>query len=85
MLVMHNKTGHFLMKMEYSQVTAAALLHVVNSFVRPVVALCDRYVNRSSRPEVFCKKGILRDFSKLTGKNLCQRLFFNKVVGLQLY
>ena len=58
---------------------------VVNSFVRPVVALRDRYVNRSSRPEVFCKKGILRNFSKLTGKNLCQRLFFNKVVGLQFY
>ena len=36
---------------------------------------------RSSRPEVFYKKGILRNFAKFTGKHLCQRLFFNKVSG----
>ena len=29
---------------------------------------------RSSRPEVFCWKGILRHFAKFTGKNLCQTL-----------
>ena len=33
---------------------------------------------RSSRPEVFCKKSILRNFAKFTGKHLCQSLFFNK-------
>ena len=32
---------------------------------------------RSSRPEVFCKKGVLRNFKKLTGKHLCQSLFCN--------
>ena len=37
---------------------------------------------RNSRPEVFCKIGALRNFAKLTGKHLCQRLFFNKVAGL---
>ena len=31
---------------------------------------------RSSRPEVFCKKGVLRNFTKFTGKHLCQSLFF---------
>ena len=36
---------------------------------------------RSSDPEVFCKKGVLRNFTKFTGKHLCQRLFFNKVAG----
>ena len=36
---------------------------------------------RSSCPEVFYKKGILRNFAKFTGKHLCQRLFFNKVSG----
>ena len=30
---------------------------------------------RSSRPEVFCKKGVLRNFA-FTGKHLCQSLFF---------
>ena len=38
---------------------------------------------RSSRPEVFCKKGVLKDFAKFTGKHLCQSPFFNKVAGLQ--
>ena len=36
---------------------------------------------RSRRPEVFCRKGVLRNFTKLTGKHLWQRLFFNKVAG----
>ena len=35
---------------------------------------------RSSRPEVFCKRGILRNF---TEKHLCQSFFFNKVAGLR--
>ena len=38
---------------------------------------------RSSRPEVFCKRGVLRNFTKFTGKHLCQSLFFNKVAGLR--
>ena len=35
-------------------------------------------VYRSSRPELFCKYGVPRNFVKLTGKHLCQSLFFNK-------
>ena len=38
---------------------------------------------RSSRQEVFCKKGVLKNFAKFTGKHLCQSLFLNKVAGLQ--
>ena len=38
---------------------------------------------RSSRPQEFCKKGVLRNFTKFTGKHLCQSLFFNKVAGLR--
>ena len=38
---------------------------------------------RSSRPEVFCEKGVLRNFTKFTGKHLCQSLSFNKVAGLR--
>ena len=38
-------------------------------------------IYRSSRPEVFCKKGVLGNFAKFTGKHLCQSLFFNKVAG----
>ena len=36
---------------------------------------------RNSRSELFCKKGVLRNFTKFTGKHLCQSLFFNKVAG----
>ena len=39
-------------------------------------------ISRNSRPEEFCKKGVLRNFTKFTGKHLCQSLFFNKVAGL---
>ena len=33
---------------------------------------------------LFCKKWFLRNFSKFTGKHLCQSLFFNKVAGVSL-
>ena len=39
--------------------------------------------NRSSRPKMSCKKGVLKSFAKFTGKHLYQSLFFNKVVGLR--
>ena len=38
---------------------------------------------RSSRPKVFYKKGVLRNFAKFTRKHLHQSLFFNKVVRLR--
>ena len=38
---------------------------------------------RSSRPEVLCKKGVLKNFANFTGKNLYWSLFFNKVAGFQ--
>ena len=39
------------------------------------------FMERSSRPDVLCQKGVLRHFAKFTGKHLCQGLFFNKVAG----
>ena len=33
---------------------------------------------RSRRPEVFFKKGVLRNLTKFIGKHLYQNLFFNK-------
>ena len=42
---------------------------------------------RNSCSKVFCKKGVLTNFTKFTRKQLWQSLFFNKVAGLilQLY
>ena len=45
--------------------------------------LCDKITKRRSRREVFCKKGVLENFTKFTGKHLCWSLFFNKVAGLR--
>ena len=36
-------------------------------------------MNRSSRPEVFCKNGVLKNFATFTGKHLCQSLFLIKL------
>ena len=38
--------------------------------------------NQKQPPEVFCKKGGLRNFAKFTGKHLRQRLFFKKKKSL---
>ena len=43
---------------------------------------CVILISRSSRAEVFCKKGVLGNFTKFTGKHLYQSLLFNKVTGL---
>ena len=37
---------------------------------------------RSSRPEMFCEKGCLKNSQNSQG-NTCARLFFNKVAGLK--
>ena len=41
--------------------------------------------SRSSRPEVFCKKGVLENFTKFTEKHLCQSLFFKKETLTQVF
>ena len=51
-------------------------------FLRSRVPLFDKPLirkYRSSRPKVFCKKGVLKNVAKFTGKHLCQGLYFNKV------
>ena len=51
-----------------------------------VVSLCypssDSSITRNSRPEVFCKKGVLKNLAKFTGKHLYKNVFLNKVAGL---
>ena len=39
---------------------------------------------KNNRPEVLCKKSVLRNFTKCTGKqNLCQCLIFNEAARLR--
>ena len=42
-----------------------------------------KFLTKSNRPEVFCKKGALKNFAKFTGKHLCQSPFFSEVTGLR--
>ena len=60
------------------------MLHkkIENCFMREYSERKLNYI-RSSRPEVFCNEGVLRNFAKFTGKDLCQSLFFNKVAALR--
>ena len=43
----------------------------------------DSMKSRGSRPEVFCKKGVLENLAKFRGKHLCQSFFFKKVPSLK--
>ena len=38
---------------------------------------------RCSRPEVFCEKSVLKNFTNFAGKHPCQSLFFNEVTSLR--
>ena len=44
---------------------------VSNWFLLELMFKCPTVNFRSSRPEVFCKKDVLRNFAKFTGKHLC--------------
>ena len=57
----------------------------VISFITCQVRLESVLYFRSSHQRCSMEKGALRNFAKFTGKHLCQSLFFNKVVGLQIY
>ena len=35
------------------------------------------FICRNSHPEIFCKKSVLKNFVKFTGKHVCESLFFN--------
>ena len=45
--------------------------------------MCVQYVQKQP-PEVFFKKGVLKNFANFTGKHLCWSLFFNKVADLRV-
>ena len=44
---------------------------------------CEIYSNRSSDQRCSVGIGVPRNFTKFTGKHLCQSLFFNKAAGLR--
>ena len=67
----------------FRKIFFGAQYRVTGSFLGTKSALLRIGALQKQPPEVFCKKGVLRNFSKFPGKDLCQSLFFNKVVGLR--
>ena len=55
--------------------------HFVGLALKGLNSQCYSIIIRSSRPNVICKKGVLKNFSKFTGKHLFWSLFF---AGLRL-
>ena len=42
-------------------------------------------LNKSSRPEVFYRKGVNKKFAIFTEKHMCRSVFFNNAAGLALF
>ena len=59
---------------------AALLLYLFN--YRYIYFACIIKNEQNQPLEVFCRKGVLRNFASLTGKHLCQSLFLIKVAAL---
>ena len=58
------------------------------NFVSYIVknSVCDYllpYLKQNPKKKMFYKKGVPKTFAKLTGKHMCQSLFFNKAAGLR--
>ena len=61
--------------------------HIIESLrmkVNSYLVLVIQITHSSSRPEVFCRKGVLLNLTKFTGKHLYQSLLFNIVAGATL-
>ena len=58
-------------------------VHSLDVLLNTTETILKHKKTRSSLSEVFCKKGVLRIFTKFTGKHLRQKIFFNKVAGLR--
>ena len=48
---------------------------------RSLLVQNQQFNQQKQPPEVFCKKGVLRNFASFTGRHRCQSLFFKKVAG----
>ena len=61
----------------FHHITPYKEFHVVDQYqeLKPI--------NKSSHQRCSMKKGVLRNFTKFTGKQLCQSPFFKKVAGLR--
>ena len=59
------------------------MLHFLSPCLLLTMFVFTKRMSSSSHKRCSVKKGVLRNFTKLTGKHLCLGLFFNKVTGLR--
>ena len=74
---------HYFHKKFHIMVLNTPLTHKLSIYYYNINVSNDPSDYRSSRPQVFCKKGVHRNFTKFTRKHLCQSLFFNKAAALR--
>ena len=67
--------------LEISRKQESKTVFIIEILVKEEVVIWTKI--RSSHQRCSMKKGVLRNFTKFTGKYLCQGLFFNKVAGLR--
>ena len=77
----NSKYGHFLRSSTLSFISSKLYSH---RFCQQIIQLAQVHYCRSSHPEVFCKKNVLVNFARFTGKHLCQSLY-GKSVDYQVY
>ena len=73
--VLSNRVFRKVLSILVSESKQISMLQLISSFNEVNFFLIEF---RSSRPEMFCRKGVLKNFAKFTGNHLCQSLFFNK-------
>ena len=58
---------------------AVVKIRNLNDKLKKIMAIINRLNSRSSRPEVFRKKGVLKHFTKLTEKRRCRSILLIKI------
>ena len=72
----------YLIRLKYKVTSVRSVVVLFSADLRYVsIPMWEEYLGlcRSSRLEVFCKKGVLKYFAKSTRKHLCQSLFFHPI------
>ena len=68
----------------FRPVTSRQIFSYLSHHEKRILSLTHRdFEFQKQPPELFCTKGVLRNFTKFAGKYMCQSLFFSKVADLR--
>ena len=83
--VLHNKKITAVKDFKAAQPMRGLILDQCNEKIKFITNLCCPFSTNYRRSHQRCsmKKSFLRNFTKFTGKHLCQSLFFNKIAALR--